>query len=60
MIFDFPGGSKFLLFIVDYFTKWIKAEPFPTVIGRKKIKFMWKNILTLFGTPRVLISDNGT
>lgn len=23
------------------------------------IKFMWKNIITRFGKPKVLISDNG-
>lgn len=26
---------------------------------KKIIKFMWKNIITRFGTPKVLISDNG-
>lgn len=45
-----PGGLKFLIITVDYFTKWIEAEPLATVTGRKIIKFMWKNILTKFGT----------
>ena len=53
-------GPKFLLVIVDYFTKWIEAEPLATVTGMKMIKFMWKNILTRFGTPSFLICDSST
>lgn len=53
-----PGKVKFLVVAVDYFTKWIEAEPFACITGRQIIKFVWKNILTRFGTPRVLISDN--
>lgn len=45
-----PGGCKFLLVVVDYFTKWIEPEPLTTVTVRQMIKFMWKNILTCFGT----------
>ncbi|KAL7596419.1 hypothetical protein Lser_V15G27641 [Lactuca serriola] len=44
---------------VDYFTKWIEAEPLACIIGRHIIKFVWKNIMTRFGTPKILISDNG-
>ena len=44
---------------MDYFTKWIEAEPLECISGRHMIKFVWKNIMTRFGTPKVLISDNG-
>ena len=44
---------------VDYFTKWIEAEPLACISGRHMIKIVWKNIMTRFGTPKVLISDNG-
>lgn len=53
-----PGRVKLLVVVVDYFTKWIEAEPVSAIIGRSIIKFMWKNIITRFGIPRVLISDN--
>lgn len=33
--------------------------PFPEDPGRQMIKFMWKNIMNKFGTPKVLISNNG-
>nr|KAJ0195887.1 hypothetical protein LSAT_V11C700365440 [Lactuca sativa] len=55
-----PGGMKFLLVVMDYFTKWIEAEPLATVIGKQMINFMTKNNLARFGTPRILTSDNGT
>lgn len=44
---------------VDYFTKWIEAEPLACIMGRHMIKFVWKNIMTRFGTPKTLMSDNG-
>lgn len=50
---------KFLVVAIDYFTKWTKVEPVACIAGRQVIKFLWKNILTRFGTPRVLIRDNG-
>ena len=53
-----PSKVKFLIVAVDYFTKWIEAEPLVCISGRQVIKFMWKNIVTKFGIPKVLISDN--
>ncbi|KAI3708070.1 hypothetical protein L2E82_37104 [Cichorium intybus] len=49
-----PGKVKFLIIAVDYFTKWIEAEPVANISRRSIIKFMWKSILTRFGTPRTL------
>lgn len=54
-----PGRMKFLGVIVYYFTKWIEAQPLECIAGRHIIKFLWKNIITTFGTPKVLVSDNG-
>lgn len=55
-----PGGLKFLIITVDYFTKWIEAEPLDIVMGIPMIKLMCKNIVTRFSTPRVLICKDGT
>lgn len=54
-----PGKVKYLIDAVDYFTEWIEVEPLVCISGRQVIKFMWKNIVTRFGIPKVLISDNG-
>ncbi|KAL0458916.1 UNVERIFIED_CONTAM: hypothetical protein Slati_0518800 [Sesamum latifolium] len=53
------GQRKFLLVAVDYFTKWIKAEPLARITEGEVMKFIWKNIICRFGIPREIISDNG-
>ena len=50
---------KFLLVVIDYFTKWVKAEALATIIEIKVQNFVWKNIVCRFGIPRTIISNNG-
>jgi len=50
---------KFLLVVIDYFTKWVEAEALPTITEAKIQNFMWKNIICRFGIPRMIILDNG-
>ncbi|KAL5573993.1 hypothetical protein UlMin_023590 [Ulmus minor] len=45
---------------VDYVFKWVEAIALPTNDGRVVLKFLKKNILTRFGTPRAIISDGGS
>ena len=44
---------------MDYFSKWIEAEPLANIRNVDAKKFVWKNIVTQFGVPYTLISDNG-
>ena len=44
---------------IDYFTKWVEAEPLANIRDADAKKFIWRNIVTRFGVPRTLISDNG-
>ena len=44
---------------IDYFTKWVEAEPLANIRDVDAKKFIWKNIVTQFGVPHTLISDNG-
>ena len=53
------GNKKYLLVCTDYFTKWIKAEPLANIRDVYVKRFIWKNIVTRFGVPYTLISDNG-
>ena len=53
------GNKKYLLVDTDYFTKWVKAEPLANIRDVDVKKFVWKNIVTRFGIPHSLISDNG-
>ena len=53
------GNKKNLLVGTDYFTKWIKAKPLAKIRDVNVKRFIWKNIVTRFGIPYVLISNNG-
>ncbi|XP_065630491.1 uncharacterized protein LOC136067939 [Quercus suber] len=53
------GNRKYLLVGTDYFTKWVEAEPLANIRDVDVQRFMWKNIITRFGIPHTLISDNG-
>ena len=48
-----------MLVAVDYFTKWAEAEALANIRDIDVKKFVWKNIVTRFGVPNSLISDNG-
>nr|KYP55208.1 Pol polyprotein [Cajanus cajan] len=53
------GQCKFLLVTVDYFTKWVEAEPLANITAANVQKFLWKNIVTRFSIPHALITDYG-
>ena len=52
------GQCKFIIVVVDYFTKWAKAEPLTTITEHKVRNFVWRSIICRFGIPRSLVSDN--
>ena len=54
------NNRRYLLVGTDYFTKWIEAEPLAKIIEHNTEQFVWKNILTRFGVPYSIVSDNGT
>ena len=53
------GNKKYLLVGTDYFTKWVEAESLANIKVVDVKRFVWKNIVTRFGVPYALISDNG-
>jgi len=53
------GQTKHFLVAVDYFTKWIEAEPLATITAQNVQNFVWKNIVCRFGIPHSIVSDNG-
>ena len=54
-----PGNKKFLLAAINYFTKWVEAEPLTQIKKANVIKFIDKIILSRFGIPRVFVLENG-
>ena len=53
------GNRRFILVAVDYFTKWAEAEALANIRDVDTKKFVWRNIVTNFGVPESLVSDNG-
>jgi len=51
---------KYLVVAIEYFTKWIEAEPVAQITAHKVQHFVWRNIVCRFGVPRRLVFDNGT
>lgn len=53
------GGTSHAIVAIDYFTKWVEAEPLTKITEANTSKFVWKNIICRFGIPHSLVSDNG-
>lgn len=45
--------------VVDYFSKWVKAEAVRGINTNDVKNFIWKNIITQFGMPQSMIFDSG-
>ncbi|KAM6565709.1 hypothetical protein CsatA_024837 [Cannabis sativa] len=58
----FPSSfsNLYILLAVDYVSKWVEAAATPTNDGKTVLRFLQKNIFTRFGTPRAIISDEGS
>ncbi|KAJ9566409.1 hypothetical protein OSB04_002375 [Centaurea solstitialis] len=53
-------AAKNLQSAVDYVSKWVEAMACHSNDAKTVIKFLQKHIFSRFGTPRALISDEGT
>ncbi|XP_056688597.1 uncharacterized protein [Spinacia oleracea] len=51
--------KKWLIVGVDYFSKWIEAEAVSSITEPQVRKFIWQNIITRFGIPRLMVFDYG-
>ena len=63
---DFMGpfppsyNNLYILLAVDYVSKWVEAIPTRTNDAKVVAQFLRSHIFSRFGTPRALITDNGT
>ncbi|XP_058217027.1 uncharacterized protein LOC131327924 [Rhododendron vialii] len=63
---DFMGpfpvsfGNLYILLAVDYVSKWVEAIATRTNDAKVVVEFLKDNILSRFGMPRAIISDQGT
>jgi IS30 family transposase len=54
------GNLKYILVVVEYFSKWIQAKSLATITSTIVHKFFWQNIVCRFGVPKAITVDNGT
>ncbi|XP_070004535.1 uncharacterized protein [Nicotiana sylvestris] len=53
-------GNTYILVAVDYVSKWVEAMSLPNNKAWSVVAFLKKSIFTRFGTPRAIISDEGS
>ena len=54
------SGTRYIITAVEYVTKWEEDEPVDTCSSEVVAKFIYESIITRFGYPLTLISDQGT
>ena len=58
--FSVSFGNIYILLAVDYVSKWVEAAACPKNDANTVVGFLQRNILSRFGTPRTIISDEGS
>ena len=53
-------GNQNILVVVDCVSKWVEAVSTRTNDNKVVIKFLKENIISRFGAPRAIFSDNGS
>ena len=58
----FPAsfGNLYIHFAVDYASKWVEATNCPKNDANTMVGFIQRNILSKFGVPKTIISDEGS
>jgi hypothetical protein len=52
------GSLKFLVVVVDYFTKWAEAESLATITTENITNFLWISVVCQFGIPHAFVTNN--
>ncbi|XP_024033498.1 uncharacterized protein LOC112095624 [Citrus clementina] len=58
--FPLSFGNLYIMVAVDYVSNWVEAAALPINDARAVVNFPQKSIFSRFGTPRAIISDDGT
>ena len=58
----FPSafGNMYILLAVGYVSKWVEATTCPINDANIVVEFIQRNIMSIFGAPKTIISDEGS
>ena len=52
--------NRYILVIIDYFTKWVKATPMKSLTAEEQVRAFFYAVIARHGCPQQLISNSGT
>ena len=58
--FPLSFENLYILLVMDYVFKWVEAISCPRNDANTVVEFIQRNILSIFGAPRTIISDEGS
>jgi transposase InsO family protein len=54
------SGARYIITVTEYLTRWAEATPFKYCNTETTTHFLFEQVITRFGCPRILMSDQGT
>ena len=53
------NAHKYIVVVINYFSRWIEAESFSTLKAKQMAKFIEKSLICRYGVPHHIVTDNG-